>query len=82
MVMLPFLFLKTGFVFFLLPQTQHDHTVCSAEEIHSHHWHENKFYFNKGLNILYNIKTEGEKKPKIILRSHGRGQLLLLSCND
>lgn len=28
---------------------------------------ENKFYLNKGLNTLYNIKTEegGEKHPKI-----------------
>ena len=55
-----------GFFFFLLIQIQHDHMVCSAEEIHSHHWHENKFYLNKVLNILHNIKSEGEKSPKSV----------------
>lgn len=40
---------------------------------------ENKFYLNKGLNTLHNIKTEeGEKKPKNQFTSQGIGQLLLV----
>ena len=42
---------------------------------------ENKFYLNKGLNTLHNIKTEeGGKKPKNQFTSQGIGQLLLVSC--
>ena len=40
---------------------------------------ENKFYLNKGLNTLHNIKTEeGGKKPKNQFTSQGIGQLLLV----
>ena len=40
---------------------------------------ENKFYLNKGLNTLHNIKTEeGEKNPKNQFTSQGIGQLLLV----
>lgn len=39
---------------------------------------ENKFYLNKGLNTLHNIKTEGGKKPKNQFTSQGIGQLLLI----
>ena len=42
---------------------------------------ENKFYLNKGLNTLHNIKTEeGRKKPKDQFISQGTGQLLLVGC--
>ena len=41
---------------------------------------ENKFYLNKGLNTLHNIKTEEGKKPKNQFTSHGVGQLLPVSC--
>jgi hypothetical protein len=41
---------------------------------------ENKFYLNKGLNTLYNIKTGREKKTKNqFVTSRGLGQLLLIS---
>ena len=40
---------------------------------------EKKFYLNKGLNTLHNIKTEeGEKNPKNQFTSQGIGQLLLV----
>ena len=40
---------------------------------------ENKFYLNKGLNTLHNIKTEeGEQNPKNQFTSQGIGQLLLV----
>ena len=44
---------------------------------------ENKFYLNKGLNTLHNIKTEqgGRKKTQNqFVTSHGIGPLLLVSC--
>ena len=44
---------------------------------------ENKFYLNKGLNTLHNIKTEqgGEKKKQNqFVTSRGIGPLLLVSC--
>jgi hypothetical protein len=41
---------------------------------------ENKFYLNKGLNTLHNIKTGREKKTKNqFVTSCGLGQLLLIS---
>ena len=40
---------------------------------------EKKFYLNKGLNTLHNIKTEeGEQNPKNQFTSQGIGQLLLV----
>ena len=47
---------------------------------------ENKFYLNKCLNTLCNIKTEeggggrGETTPNQLVTSHGIGPLLLVSC--